>query len=82
MKVENVMTAKTSTKTCARVVFRYGASGRIASSVIPDFATAALTMRAAATMITTSSLNPVNASFAGTMPQNTAATSASIATTS
>jgi hypothetical protein len=82
MNVESTMTANTSTKTCERVVLRYGASGRITISVMPDLATAALTTSAEATMITTSSLKPEKASLGGTIPQKTEATSASIATTS
>ena len=49
---------------------------------MPERATAALTKSAEAMMMMMSSLKPVNASSAGTMPTITAAKSASIATRS
>ena len=56
--------------------------GLAAFALVVDLATAALTSRAAATMITTSSPKPEKASSAGTMPAATEANRASMATTS
>ena len=82
MKAESTVTAVTSRIICARGERTCGEAQRIAASTAPERAMAALTRRALATMMTMSSLKPVNASFAGTMPATTAASSDSAATRS
>ena len=56
--------------------------GRIAASTTPERAIAALTTRAAAIMMTTSSENPSNALAAGTTPISTPTVKAANATKS
>ncbi len=82
MKAENTATAVTRRIICARGERTCGEAKRIATSTAPERAMAALTRRALATMMTMSSLKPLNASFAGTMPARTAASSDSAATRS
>ena len=60
----------------------WGAIGCSATSMMPERATAALTMSALATMITISSLKPENALSAGTTPISTATSKATPATRS
>ena len=79
---EAAMTAATSAGTCVLTLVRCGSSGRIRHSTAPDRATAALTSSAEATMMTMSSLKPVKAASAGTMPVTRPASRASIATRS
>ena len=63
MKAENTVTAVTSRIICARGERTCGEAKRIATSTAPERAMAALTRRALATMMTMSSLKPLNASF-------------------
>ncbi len=60
-KADSSATEPASTATCAVVVVRRGARGRISVSTMPERCTAALTSSADATMITMSSEKPENA---------------------
>ena len=80
--IESSIVHPTSAGTCTLVLRKCGVSGRIAASTTPDRAIAALTTRAAAMMITTSSENPSNAWLAGTIPMAIPTTSAAMATRS
>ena len=75
-------TVKTSAMTWVWVVRKAGAMREIALSTSPERATAALTIRALATMMTMSSEKPLKASFGWTTPSTTPASSASSATIS
>ena len=79
---ESTVTEPVSASTCVPVRVRYGPKRRSRRSIAPERATAALTISAAATMITMSSEKPVNALSCGTMPAAIAASSASTATRS
>jgi len=61
VKADRTATEPASTATCAVVVVRRGAIGRISVSTMPERCTAALTRSADATMITISSEKPENA---------------------
>jgi hypothetical protein len=82
MKADSTVTTLTRMPICELVVFMCGVKGRIISSTMPERPTAALTTRAEPTMITISSLKPLKALSAGTMPQAIAASRAPSATTS
>ena len=75
-------TAPTRTSICRRNEVTCGAIGCNATSMMPERATAALTISAPATMTTISSLKPLNAWSAGTTPTSTATSSATPATRS
>ena len=79
---DSSVTVPTSTRSCTPIVVSLRTSHRNAASMMPDRDTAALTTRALPTMMTMSSLNPVNASSGETVPASRDASSASIATTS
>ncbi len=76
------VTEPTRSRITLRGESRKGASFCSAASTMPERATDALTTSAEPTMMTISSLKPLNASSGGTMPTTTEVKSASIATTS
>ncbi len=78
--IDSSITDSTSTGTCT--VRRHGVICRIAASMRPDLAMAALTAKAAAMMMTTSSKKPFKVLRAGTTPIATPTTRAAMATKS
>ena len=81
-KADRSVTTPTSTTICRPTVVRCGAMGAISRSVMPERATAALSTKALATMMTISSPKPLNAASGGTIPTTVAASSAASATRS
>jgi hypothetical protein len=82
MKADRTVTTLTRMAIWEFVVFMRGVKGLIIVSTIPERPTAALTTNADPTMITMSSLKPLKALSAGTIPQAMAASNAPSATMS
>jgi len=82
MNAESTATTISSRASCVCSEFRFGKKRLMALSTMPERATPALTTSALPTMMTISSLNPEKALSKGTMPTQTASTSAQQATRS